>query len=594
MPTLPTTVREAPGVRTRRAIVVVDLVESVRLMHEDEDGVVSRWIAFTSELRAGAMTRHGGRIVKSLGDGVLITFPGAAEATRAAGQLHRMIGRFNRGADSDSRLELRIGIHIAEILETEFDIYGAGVNLAARVATLARPRQTVVTADIHDELLPGLDLPTEDMGECFLKHLSEPVRAYRLLHRHPSARPGRPGPSEGIRPCVAVCPFDGDAGHAEASLLGGVLAHELVMDLANEPAVRVIAPLSTMRAAGRARDLASTRIATHLVRGKVMRHGGQGYVVTVEVVDARSAEVVWQRTQATTATAALHGPTRPSGEWAREIAASICFVQPSALRAAPVLPQMPSYALLLVAIVQMHRLSRPMFDQACSALDHLIDRHPSAAELRAWRAKCFMLQILQNWTDSPERSAERAYDQIRRAVDIEPTHAMASALKSHLQLLMGEDPGVVASDLRAVTSRQPNEPLGWLFLGNALSGLEGHEAESATACEQALALSPLDPLRYFFDTFAAAAFGALGRHELAFRHAQRSVRDNASHLAGLLQLIIAAGRAGRPGTARRAARRYLHFRPRATVSRYRELNAQLPDACLDAEAAALLAAGIPA
>ena len=172
--------------RARRAIVVVDVVESVRLMQEDEAGFIDRWRRFVHQVRTEVLPAHEGRLVKSLGDGMLLAFHAVPKAMSAALQA--------QAAAAACGISLRVGAHVGEVSVDELDMFGAEVNMAARVATLAEPGGIVVTAMFRDELVDGLDARLEDLGPCWLKHVSAPVHAFSVhpMQRTvaPRARPG--------------------------------------------------------------------------------------------------------------------------------------------------------------------------------------------------------------------------------------------------------------------------------------------------------------------------------------------------------------------------------------------------------------------
>jgi len=180
-----------PLPRVRRAVLIVDLVESVRLMQAHEDAVILRWQAFLHGARTDVLPRHAGRLVKSLGDGLLMVFTQVAQASACAFDLLGLMARGNRDQPIFEPLFLRAGLHVCDLVDTELDVFGQGVNLSARLAGLARPGELVVSADARDRLVPGLDGELQDLGECFLKHLEQPVRAFRL---------GPPAPAQGRAP----------------------------------------------------------------------------------------------------------------------------------------------------------------------------------------------------------------------------------------------------------------------------------------------------------------------------------------------------------------------------------------------------------
>jgi len=162
-----------------RVIVVLDVVESVRLMERDEQGFIRRWQAFVREVRDEAMPAFSGRIHKSTGDGLMLKFADAAGAIEAAFELLRLTDAGNEGRAPNERIELRIAAHVARFVEDEFDIYGCGVNLTSRLLGVAGPGEVCITAALRD-LLEDDAARMEDTGTHRLRHLSEPVQVYRV------------------------------------------------------------------------------------------------------------------------------------------------------------------------------------------------------------------------------------------------------------------------------------------------------------------------------------------------------------------------------------------------------------------------------
>ena len=177
--------------RVLRTVLVVDLVESVRLIDQDEEGAVARWRGVVDRVKNDVLPAHGGRLVKSLGDGMLLEFPRVQPAVNAAFAIQQTCNRANVGVAPQRQMLLRMGVQVSELIADEHDVYGRGVNLAARLTTLAGPGEIVVSASVRDQLTPMLDADVEDLGECYVKHLAQPVRAYRL---------GPPGPRPVVEP----------------------------------------------------------------------------------------------------------------------------------------------------------------------------------------------------------------------------------------------------------------------------------------------------------------------------------------------------------------------------------------------------------
>jgi class 3 adenylate cyclase/tetratricopeptide (TPR) repeat protein len=559
--------------RERRAIVVVDVVESVRLMQADEAGVIDRWRRFVNLVRTQLLPAHGGRMVKSLGDGLLLEFATVPPATRAAIDVQAAIEQQNRGRPDAECMKLRIGVHLAEVSSDEHDIYGTGVNLAARLTTLAGPGEIVASAEARDALTDGLDALIEDLGDCYMKHIDQPVRAFRV---------GPPGPLPVIatavpepaptRPTVAVIPMrllSDDAGHL---LIGDALADEIIAALSKTQALNVISRMSTTVFKDRTDPPA--QITTHLgadylISGSVQISGHQ-LKLMVELAEAPGGRVVWADR--------LLGDLR--AVWQAEdsmIATIVAEVGAAIMRheleraSSHALPTVRSYSLLLGAIALMHRSSSAEFDTAKAMLEHLIERDRRHARPYAWLANWHALRVTQNRSQAPQVDTQRAFEHAQRALDRDPQCALALAIDGVLQLNLRKDVATAKARLDAALEANPNESLAWLFRG-ILHGFaaEGEPAEQASA--RALMLSPVDPMRHYYDSLAATAALGAGHYARAIELAERSLRANRMHPSTYRALAIAQAMSGQVEQARASIGDLLTLTPGYTLSQFREMS----------------------
>jgi class 3 adenylate cyclase len=249
--------------RAVRTVLMVDVVESVRLMEDDEEGTVSRWRRLVEGIETQVLPTHGGRLVKSTGDGLLLDFSQVPSAVAAAFSIQSACRGANAGLPPQRQMLLRMGAQVSELIADDHDVYGRGVNLAARLMTLAGPGEIVVSAGVRDQLTPVLDADVEDLGECYLKHVAHPVRAYRLgpPGPHPVIEPGGAAMPE-LRPTIAVIPFAARGGESEHRLLGEVLADEVISALSRTADLNVISRLSTT--AFRGREVTAGEVGAHL------------------------------------------------------------------------------------------------------------------------------------------------------------------------------------------------------------------------------------------------------------------------------------------------------------------------------------------
>ncbi len=555
--------------RERCAIVVVDVVESVRLMQQHENDVIDRWRRFVNEVRTELLPKHGGRLVKSLGDGMLLAFESVPEAALASFAMQSRTLGLNLGHAADDEVRLRIGIHCADVVVDELDIYGAGVNLTARLASLASAEQIVVSADAHDELLSDIEAQIEDLGDCELRGIEGTVRAYRIQEPGAVVHPAMTLDTfVDSRAVIAVMPLGVKGEDAEAATLAEIVADDVISGLSASSSWRVISRMTTM--VYRQRQLALDTVgaqlkATYVVSGTCIAMSGR-VRVAIELADVASSSVVWAGSVHGNITDLLEENNPLAQEIIGHIAAAIFSHEIRRSRAGS-LPNLRSYTLLFGAVALMHRLSRNDFDRSEGMLAQLIERHPGAAEPLAWMAKWHVMKAAQGWSQEPEELARRAHQFTQRALDKQGDHALALAVDGLVCAFLQGDLDGSEQRYQAALTANPNEALAWLFL-SALHSYRGRGGEAVEAALTALRLSPLDPMRYFFDAFGANAMLAAGRNDDAIALAQRSIRANCTHVPTHRTLAIAQVACGQVDEARATVRRLLQVQPSYSIGRF--------------------------
>ena len=575
--------------RERRALVVVDVVESVRLMQTHEDDVIRRWRRFIEAVRSRVLPGQGGRLVKSLGDGMLLDFAETRQALAAAFMMHREAAQLNQQVQPDAAIHLRVGVHVAEVVVDELDVFGNGVNLAARLASLCAPGEVVLSAEARQQVLDGLDAVLVDLGECYLKHIAEPVRAFRAAPIEGSVPVRMPRASSSLPLLAVATPLGAGAAGGLAEL--SVLADDLSVALARLPLWRVVSRLSTAALVNRAADagvVAEWTQADYLV---VLSLGPAPSRLQAELIDCRSAEAVWARDWPATGPALTDWQARGLPECVSALAQCVLNAQVN-LEHAVALPNLPAYSVMLQAIVHMHGLSTEGFHAAGGLLAHLRDRHPRANDVRAWLAKWHFLQMAQAKPEGVQSHLDTARALLASVRADDPANGLALALEGHLLAFADRRLDEAEACLRSATQDTQNESLAWLFLANTLTH-QGRSSEAVDAIEHARSLSPLDPMSYMFDHFASRAYLSDHRPEEALHFARRSIQANRLHLSGLAGLIVALMHAGQEEEARREAKRYLALRPGASVRRFADNHLASDSWLAKAETDALLAAGLP-
>jgi TolB-like protein len=280
--------------RRLAAILAADVVGFSRLMGEDETGTLSA----LKELRATqidpTVAEHRGRIVKLMGDGALIEFASVVDAVECAVDIQRCAGAWNADRPEGKRIEFRIGVNLGDIIIDGDDIYGDGVNIAARLEGLAEPGGVCVSEKVFAEVRNKLDAGFEDLGPQEVKNIAEPVRAYRT-----TAVTAAPPPSEELslpdKPSIAVLPFDNMSGDPEQEFFADGLAEDIIAILAKTSKLMVIARNSSFAYKGTSTDVRqiSSDLGVRYVLEGSVRKGGDRLRVTAQLIDAANGSHIW-------------------------------------------------------------------------------------------------------------------------------------------------------------------------------------------------------------------------------------------------------------------------------------------------------------
>jgi adenylate cyclase len=540
--------------RVRRALLLVDMVESVRLISAHELDVIARWRTFVRLAQARVIAPLDGHLAKSLGDGLLIDFSDIHTATQAAFALHKLVESINVDVQPECTIMLRAAVHVADVVVDEHDIYGAGVNLAARLASLANPGDVIASEEARSQLSAGVDAEVEDLGSVFLKNLEAPVRAYRCTTVGGQYHLGTQlhvSPPQAVRPTLAVLSFvhSGDAldgagaGTTANADLGHMLADEFSRFASAQGSVDVLSRLSTRETSTAYESLHTRNLrrlqllrAQYAITGSTTSVRGRLRLV-VEMVDVVRNHVVWSGGRTMSVINAIEDPQSQIELLA---AAALSALHADVARSAHGKPiaSIETYSLLSSGIQMMHRPSRDAFMGAYSLIEAAADRVPRHPDPLAWLSKWHCLQSYQGWSPDSEKSLARADDAARRALDRDESCALAWTVNAMVKTYAARRLDEALPLFEKALQFNPCEPFAWMLKG-ALHAFRDEGKQAVDATQRALHLSPLDPLRYYFDTVAASALATAGDYEGAILLAKRSLRANATHLSTLRVLIIA-------------------------------------------------------
>jgi adenylate cyclase len=285
--------------RRLTAILAADVVGYSRLMGANESGTLAALDALQTDFVNPKISEHQGRIVKLTGDGMLVEFPSVVNAVACAAELQRGIRKRNAGAQQDLRIEFRMGVNVGDVIVQGEDIFGDGVNVAARLEGIATPGGITISGPVREHLGNRLDLAFEDMGEQPLKNIERPIRVYRVHLDTPAAAGTREkksaAPEDGEKPAIAVLPFNNMSGDPEQEYFSDGITEDIITDLSKVSGLLVIARNTAFTYKGRAvkvQQVAQELGVPFILEGSV-RKAGARVRVTAQLISSENSAHVW-------------------------------------------------------------------------------------------------------------------------------------------------------------------------------------------------------------------------------------------------------------------------------------------------------------
>jgi len=560
------------GARRLAAVAFADLVGYTILTAREEDATHARWMRLLNDVIRPLAERHNGRFVKSTGDGALTEFRSALDAVRWAESVQQAAlaaSAAGAGDDTDggSALVLRIAVHLGDVVTTEFDIYGDGVNIAARLQEHAPPGGIVVSEAVRDLVRGSYGARLRDLGQLTLKNMEEPVHAW-LLEADTIVPDVPRHPRRSVLPSIAVLPLRNLGANQDDRYFADGLVEDVIASLCGLRELLVIAHSSTLSFGEKpVSPLEVGRVANvrYVLTGSIRRTSDL-LRISVQLWDVETGVSMW----ADRAEMAPSGVFDMQDEIVRKIVAGIApHIRSTELRRA--MRKRPgsftAYDHTLRALHVMHDLRREIFDSARMELEQAIAADDTFAMPVAWLARWYSLSIGQGWAADPTGDSARARDLAVKAIELEPENALALATFAHLKLYLEHDHEIALEYFARALQACPNHALSWMLSAGALASV-GRGAEAVEHAERGLRLSPLDKSVYAYHTALALAYYTLGDAATAERWSRLAETENPTYTAGLRYRIAALVALGNLETARTAAARLLVLEPNFTLSHY--------------------------
>jgi TolB-like protein/class 3 adenylate cyclase len=536
--------------RRLAAILAADVVSYSRLIEQDEAGTLAMLKQRRVSILTPLVTEHQGRIVKEMGDGVLIEFASAVNAVGCAVELQKKMSAANDGIAEDRHIVLRMGINLGDVVVDGGDLYGDGVNIAARLQQLAEPGGICLSGKVHDEVGRKLPLMYDDMGEQTIKNMAMPIRVYRITGDNgTTATPGQ-GLRAAMKPSIAVLPFTNMSGDPEQEFFADGLTEDIITALSRVSGLIVIARTSSFVYKGQkvdAKRVAKELNVRYIMEGSV-RRAGDRVRVSAQLIDGITGHHVWAERY-----------DRPAGDVfdiqddiMRSVAAStetqIQLSERLAIESrAPGEPKAGD--LTMRAWGRIYDFTPEALAEAAELAEQAIRLEPANPRAHIIRARVHVNRLWFGVIEHNDANVALGLQLAQAGLRLAPRDEWAHFCMGFAYELAGRMEDVVAECKRAI-ELNPNFSNGYSELGRALAAL-GQAEEAIDACRTALRLNPRDPSNWERHATLAIAHFTAGNYEASLREARIVVQGRPELPEGLIMLAAMASALGEIEEARR-------------------------------------------
>jgi adenylate cyclase len=483
-----------PTVRRLTAILAADVAGYSRLMGVDEEGTHERLKAHLRELIEPKIAEHRGRVVKNTGDGFLAEFASVVDTLRCVVEMQRGMVDRNAGTPPEERIEFRIGINLGDVIAEEHDIFGEGVNVAARLEALAEPGGVLVSHTVHDQVRDRLPFVFEDLGEHQVKNIARPVRVYRVHEATAGKSPTTP-PQPVLplpdKPSIAVLPFQNMSGDPEQEYFADGMVEEIITALSRIRWLFVIARNSSFIYKGQAADVkrVGRELGVRYVLEGSVRKAGNRVRITAQLIDAISGAHVWADR--------FDGSLEDVFELQDKVAISVAGVIEPTLEVTEVLRSgerpthdLTGYDLYLRALPSIFRMGdKKGCLQTLDLLEQALQRDPHYGPALSGAAFCHEHVFFNGWSDTPAASRRTALTLAQRAIENAKGDPAVLANAAHVLGVVGEDINAAIALIDRTLSLNPSFARGW-YVSATLRLFAGQLDAAIEHAQRSLRLSP--------------------------------------------------------------------------------------------------------
>jgi len=531
--------------RRLAAVLAADMVGYSRLMEVDETGTLARLKTHRVELIDPAIAKNRGRIIKTTGDGMLVEFHSVADAVQCAVEIQRRMARRNADVSPARWIQFRIGINLGDVIVEENDIFGDGVNVAARLEQAAEPGGICVSGAVRDQLGNRLDdVVFEDLGEQSVKNIARPIRVFRILPEAETSaapEPGKHAQAAGAaakKPSIAVLPFANMSGDPEQEFFADGLTEDIITELSRFRELLVISRNSTFVHKGKSvkvQEVAREFGVDYVVEGSV-RKAGDRVRVTVQLIDAETDRHVWAER--------YDRKLEDIFGIQDEVTCAIVATLPGRVEAAThdrakrkPTGNMAAYECVLAAKALHHRSAPEPNAEALRLLDRAIALDPNYAHAHAWKACVLGQQWVYGWCADRDMTQRQIGEQLEITLALDENDSDVHRVLAALNLLRDDHDKAYHHQERAL-ALNPNYDLVVVQQGEVLTWV-GRPEEGIDWIKKAMRLNPYHPERFW--NHLGRAYFVARRYAEAVEAFSRIRRPDPAHHAFLAACLAHMG-----------------------------------------------------
>jgi adenylate cyclase len=555
--------------RRLAAILSADVAGYSRLMGQDEAGTLARLKGLRRELIDPKIAEHKGRIVKTTGDGILVEFPSVVAAVACAVAVQRGMVELNADFPEDQRIEFRVGIHQGDIIVEDGDIFGDGVNVAARLEALAEPGGVCVSGRVQEDAAGRLDLVFKDAGEQQLRNIARPVRAYhvaldRRTHDAPTALPLPDKPS------VAVLPFQNMSGDPEQEYFADGMVEEVTTALSRIRSLFVIARNSAFTYKGRAVDVRQVgrELGVRYVLEGSVRKAGSRVRITGQLVEAATGTHLWADR--------FDGALEDVFDLQDRMTASVVAAIEPTVRVAEIqrakrkpAENLQAYDLLLRALALLYGRTQIGLAEATRLLQQAVAADPTYAPSLAYLAYCQWKAVTQSLIDRGNPAIAEMIQLVQSALALDPNDPEILTIAGEITARIGGDLSGGIALLNRALELSPNNAAA-LAEAAGLQAWSGDTAAAISLLDRSARHNPLD-WNYRVCSVYMITYFVAGEYERAIEWSAKTLQEMPHSTVALRWRAASLGQLGRLEEGRHVVQRLLVLVPNFTITRFRQL-----------------------